>query len=86
MSLSFKPQNLKRYRDLLMLFHKYGHGDLVKKAPVIDDPLPHSPPPPVPLQARELADDIEKLGPTTCWMSPSERTTAKCTTKPPRTT
>lgn len=64
MSLSFKPQNLKRYRDLLMLFHKYGHGDLVKKAPVIDDPLPHSPPPPVPLQARELADDIEKLGPT----------------------
>lgn len=47
-----------------MLFHKYGHGDLVKKAPVIDDPLPHSPPPPVPLQAKELADDIEKLGPT----------------------
>lgn len=64
MSLSLKPQNLKRYRDLLMLFHKYGHGDLVKKAPVIDDPLPHAPPPLVPMEAKELAKDVEKLGPT----------------------
>ncbi|WP_449071525.1 ABC1 kinase family protein [Prosthecobacter sp.] len=59
-----KPQNLKRYRDLLTLFHKYGHGDLVKKAPIIDDPLPHAPPPLVPLEAKALADDVEKLGPT----------------------
>ena len=64
MSLSLKPANLKRYRDLLMLFHKYGHGDLVKQAPVIDDPLPHQPAPPVPLEATELARDVEKLGPT----------------------
>lgn len=64
MSLSLKPQNLKRYRDLLTLFHKYGHGDLVKKAPIIDDPLPHAPPPLVPLEAKELAKDVEKLGPT----------------------
>lgn len=64
MSLSLKPANLKRYRDLLMLFHKYGHGDLVKNAPVIDDPLPHVAAPPVTLEARALADDIEKLGPT----------------------
>ena len=64
MSLSLKPQNLKRYRDLLLLFHKYGHGDLVKDAPLIDDPLPHAPPQPVPLEARQLARDIEKLGPT----------------------
>ncbi len=64
MSLSLKPANLKRYRDLLMLFYKYGHGDLVKNAPVIDDPLPHAPPSPMPLEARELANDIEKLGPT----------------------
>lgn len=64
MSISLKPQNLKRYRDLLMLFHKYGHGDLVKHSPVVDDPLPFAPPPPVPLEARELAADIEKLGPT----------------------
>lgn len=64
MSLSLKPANLKRYRDLLMLFYKYGHGDLVKNAPVIDDPLPHAQTPPMPLEARALADDIEKLGPT----------------------
>lgn len=64
MSLSLKPQNLKRYRDLLTLFHKYGHGDLVKKAPIIDDPLPHAPPPLVPMEAKVLADDVEKLGPT----------------------
>lgn len=64
MSLSLKPQNLKRYRDLLTLFHKYGHGDLVKKAPIIDDPLPHAPPPLVPMEAKALADDVEKLGPT----------------------
>ncbi|WP_395740896.1 ABC1 kinase family protein [Prosthecobacter sp.] len=64
MSLSLKPANLKRYRDLLMLFYKYGHGDLVKNAPVIDDPLPFAPPPPMPMEARELANDVEKLGPT----------------------
>lgn len=58
------PSHLKRYRDVLMLFHKYGHGDLVKKAPVIDDPLPHARTKPVPLEAKELAADIEKLGPT----------------------
>jgi predicted unusual protein kinase regulating ubiquinone biosynthesis (AarF/ABC1/UbiB family) len=64
MSLSLSPSHLKRYRDILMLFHKYGRGDLVKKAPVIDDPLPHAPTPPVPPQAKELAADVEKLGPT----------------------
>lgn len=64
MSLSLNPSHLKRYRDLLMLFHKYGRGDLVQNAPVIDDPLPHAPAPPVPPEARELAADVEKLGPT----------------------
>jgi predicted unusual protein kinase regulating ubiquinone biosynthesis (AarF/ABC1/UbiB family) len=64
MSFSLNPNHLKRYRDILMLFHKYGHGDLVKKAPVIDDPLPHAPTPPIPAEAKELAADVEKLGPT----------------------
>lgn len=64
MSLSLSPSHLKRYRDVLMLFHKYGHGDLVKKAPVIDDPLPHARTKPVPLEAKQLASDVEKLGPT----------------------
>src|SRR5687767_2982090 len=64
MSLSLNPGHLKRYRDLLLLFHKYGHGHLVKDVPVIDDPLPHAPSPPVPLEAKQLAADVEKLGPT----------------------
>jgi len=64
MHLSLKPTNLKRYRDLLMLFYKYGHGDLVKNAPIIDDPLPFARTPPVPLEAKALAADVEKLGPT----------------------
>lgn len=64
MHLSLKPTNLKRYRDLLMLFYKYGHGDLVKNAPIIDDPLPFARIPPVPMEAKALASDIEKLGPT----------------------
>lgn len=64
MSLSLKPSSLKRYKDILTLFYKYGHGDLVKGAPLIDDPLPHAPPPALPPEAKELAKDLEKLGPT----------------------
>ncbi|MDB6074858.1 MAG: hypothetical protein JWO89_2498 [Verrucomicrobiaceae bacterium] len=64
MSLSLKPSSLKRYRDILTLFYKYGRGDLVKEAPLIDDPLPFAPTPPLPLEAKDLANDLEKLGPT----------------------
>ncbi len=64
MPLSLKPSSLKRYRDLLTLFYKYGRGDLVKEAPLIDDPLPFAPTPPLPLEAKDLANDLEKLGPT----------------------
>ncbi|MDB6136974.1 MAG: putative unusual protein kinase, partial [Verrucomicrobiaceae bacterium] len=64
MSLSLKPSSLKRYRDILTLFYKYGRGDLVQNAPLIDDPLPHAPAPPLPLEAKDLASDLEKLGPT----------------------
>lgn len=64
MTLSLKPSSLKRYRDILALFYKYGRGDLVKEAPLIDDPLPFAPTPPLPLEAKDLANDLEKLGPT----------------------
>jgi predicted unusual protein kinase regulating ubiquinone biosynthesis (AarF/ABC1/UbiB family) len=47
-----------------MLMVKYGRGDLVADAPVIDDPLDYGSPPPVPPEAKELATDLEKLGPT----------------------
>jgi predicted unusual protein kinase regulating ubiquinone biosynthesis (AarF/ABC1/UbiB family) len=48
----------------LLLLAKYGRSDLVKDAPVVDDPLDYGPPPPVPPAAKELAEDLEKLGPT----------------------
>jgi predicted unusual protein kinase regulating ubiquinone biosynthesis (AarF/ABC1/UbiB family) len=64
MSLSLSPKHLKRYKDVATLLIKYGRGDLVKNGPVIDDPLDQTAPPPVPPEARELAADLEKLGPT----------------------
>jgi predicted unusual protein kinase regulating ubiquinone biosynthesis (AarF/ABC1/UbiB family) len=64
MRLSLQPKHLQLYKDVLILLAKYGHGDLVKDAPIIDDPLDYGPPPPVPAEAKELAADLEKLGPT----------------------
>lgn len=49
---------------MLALFYKYGHGELVKHAPIVDDPLPFAPPPAVPQEAKDLVKDLEKMGPT----------------------
>jgi ubiquinone biosynthesis protein len=64
-SLSLRPEHLKRYKDLARLLFKYGRGDLVKNAGLADllpedsrDEARAAP------EARELADDLEKLGPT----------------------
>lgn len=64
MALSLQPKHLQLYKDVLKLLAKYGHGDLVKEAPIIDDPLDYGPTPPIPPAAKELANDLEKLGPT----------------------
>lgn len=64
MGISLKPKHLQLYRDVLILLAKYGRGDLVKNAPIVDDPLEYGPPPPVPPEAKELAADLENLGPT----------------------
>jgi predicted unusual protein kinase regulating ubiquinone biosynthesis (AarF/ABC1/UbiB family) len=64
MALSLDRKHLKRYKDIAVLLVKYGHGDLLKQAPLVDDPLEFSSAPPVPAKAAELANDIEKLGPT----------------------
>ncbi|MEO7931741.1 MAG: AarF/UbiB family protein [Chthoniobacterales bacterium] len=64
MAFSLKPSHLKRYKDVASLLIKYGHGDLVRQAAVIDDPLDYEASPPIPPEAKELADDLEKLGPT----------------------
>jgi ubiquinone biosynthesis protein len=66
-SLSLKPEHLKRYKDIAVLLFKYGRGDLVKTAGLSELLMPEDqrhgtdkPPP----QAEELAADVEKLGPT----------------------
>lgn len=61
--LSLKPSHLKRYQVLLGLLTKYGLGDLMKNAPLVDDPLPHQPERIIPAKATELASDLEALGP-----------------------
>jgi ubiquinone biosynthesis protein len=66
MALSLKTEHLKRYKDIAQLFVKYGRSDLLKSAgleaelegegaavPGDADEL-----------ARQLTDDLEKLGPT----------------------
>src|SRR5580658_8706233 len=66
MKLSLKPHHLKRYKDIAMLFWKYGTSDLAKEfaneysadektllTAKSGQPAPE-----------ELADDLEKMGPT----------------------
>ncbi len=64
MGLSLKPQHLKRYKDIAWLLVKYGRSDLVKSAGLdgLDEPEP-GPAAAAPPEARELADDLERLGP-----------------------
>lgn len=64
MILSLKPVNLKRYKDVLTLFLKYGKADLLKG---VDLDLVGGPPATTPEtaeQAKNLTDDLERLGPT----------------------
>jgi ubiquinone biosynthesis protein len=66
MGLSLKPRHLARYHDLARLFFKYGRGDLVRHAGLEDALLAEDladEGKPVP-EAAELADDLERLGPT----------------------
>jgi ubiquinone biosynthesis protein len=65
MKLSLKPHHLKRYKDIAMLFWKYGNSDLAKEFANEDaneqEALPAKSGQPAP---EELADDLEKMGPT----------------------
>ena len=67
MALSLRPQHLSRYRDVARLLVKYGRSDLVRQAGL--DELAgaangNGSEPAVPAKAEELADDLERLGPT----------------------
>jgi predicted unusual protein kinase regulating ubiquinone biosynthesis (AarF/ABC1/UbiB family) len=65
MGISLKPQHLKRYRQIAWLFVKYGRSDLVKQTG-LDETLEAEQrvTPKEAAKASELADDLEKLGPT----------------------
>ncbi|HYJ88415.1 MAG TPA: AarF/UbiB family protein [Pyrinomonadaceae bacterium] len=63
--VSLKPERLKRYKDITMLMVKYGRSDLVKQAGLeehieLDEAALAETAP----EAKELAADLEKLGPT----------------------
>src|SRR3954447_20800211 len=65
MGISLQPRHLQRYRQLAALLIKYGRSDLVKNIGLDEAPLEtnghvRQPPP----EARELASDLERLGPT----------------------
>jgi ubiquinone biosynthesis protein len=65
MGISLKPEYLKRYKDIALLFMKYGRSDLVKQAGLDDaldeksDVVPEAAP-----EAEELSKDLERMGPT----------------------
>jgi ubiquinone biosynthesis protein len=65
MAISLKPQHLNRYRQIAWLFVKYGRSDLVKETG-LDETLAAEQrvTPKEAAKADELADDLEKLGPT----------------------
>jgi predicted unusual protein kinase regulating ubiquinone biosynthesis (AarF/ABC1/UbiB family) len=67
MALSLKPAHLARYKDIAWLFFKYGRGDLLKgtdfEESLNGNGRGHSPPTGEEPQARDLATDLEKMGP-----------------------
>src|SRR5438270_3388197 len=65
MGISLKPQHLNRYRQIAWLFVKYGRSDLVKETGIEETlEAEQRVTPKEAAKASELADDLEKLGPT----------------------
>ncbi|HWI37269.1 MAG TPA: AarF/UbiB family protein, partial [Burkholderiales bacterium] len=66
MNLSLRPEHLKRYKDFAFLLFRYGRKDLVARAGLSDllpQEVDEDDEAQVP-EARELAKDVERLGPT----------------------
>ena len=66
MSVSLKPSHLKRYKDVALLFMKYGRADVVTEVGIDDDLVAPDRSAAVVAEpkAEELAADLERLGPT----------------------
>ena len=63
MPLSLKPRHIKRYGEIARLLVKYGRGDLVRSSG-LDGSLVESTEAASTGRAENLADDLERLGPT----------------------
>jgi predicted unusual protein kinase regulating ubiquinone biosynthesis (AarF/ABC1/UbiB family) len=63
--LSLRPEHVKRYKDIARLLFRYGRGDLVRRAG-LSELLPDEPRETLGgrAEARALAHDVERLGPT----------------------
>jgi len=65
MGISLRPEHVKRYRDIAKLLFKYGRSDLVKTAGLDEALLPEdSEAEAAGSKPEELADDLERMGPT----------------------
>jgi len=65
MSISLKPQHLKRYQQIAWLFVKYGRSDLVKETGLEETlTAEQRASRGEAAKADDLAEDLEKLGPT----------------------
>ena len=65
MAISLRPQHLNRYRQIAWVFMKYGRSDLVKQSGLEETlDAEQKAMPKEQAKADELADDLEKLGPT----------------------
>src|SRR3954468_22297858 len=65
MGISLKPQHLKRYQQIAWLLVKYGRSDLVKETGLNETlSAEERVTPKEAAKAEELANDLEKLGPT----------------------
>ncbi len=66
MKISLKPHHLKRYKDIALLFLKYSSADFAKELD-LDQVVRDENPVPArtgAAQPEELADDLERMGPT----------------------
>ncbi len=65
MALSLKPEHLRRYKDMALLLMRYGRADLVRSAGLEEAIEGSQPEVQVdPEKLGELANDVERMGPT----------------------
>jgi ubiquinone biosynthesis protein len=65
MGISLRTEHLKRYRDIAILLMKYGRADMVRRAGLEEAIEGQAEDPQItPAKMEQLAEDVEKMGPT----------------------